>query len=403
MRRTCLALLVVCVASTAGAECRPEGRPLFAAGLQALAQHDLPGAAAKFAALAAAQPDCVEARNNLAAVRMEQGRLVEAAQELRAVTQSRPDYMRARSNLQRIEPLVAKAAVPTPTSIPPTPIPDSPTPTSTEPEATATVPAASASVSQLVSPLLSAVPAIAALEPEGTTACTIDRERRRLCVYKRVGDGIAAGACYAMAKARMGSWPRWVIAGQVDGNMIRLHDESGRARFSIAAESVPARGDAVWLARADFDALAPYVQPSRTGFVLADPSAHAVAPMITADIQNALRRWRSVWEQKRFAEFLAQYSDGFVPQQEIDLDHWRAHKRHLFEQPGPVSVEVTQPSVFVFDGGATAITVFERSYRSRTAAVHDLKAMRWERQGDDWKISVETVLPQNRQDQVANR
>ncbi len=405
------AVLLLSVAASAGAQCRPEGRPLFASGLKALAERDLPRAAAQFAALVASEPGCAEARNNLAAVKTEQGRVAEAAQDLRLVVQSHPDYLRARSNLQRIEPLVATAAVPTATSVPPTPIADSPTPTVTVSEATVTpaapaadtAPAANASIVPPSGPHYSAVPGIALLEPKGATACTIDRARRRLCVYQRVADGIASGACYTMVKVRMGSWPRWVIAAQVDGDGIRLRDDSGRVRFSILATSTTVRGDAVWLAAADFDALAAQIQPLRTGFVLTDNPERAADPAIATDIENALLRWRAVWEEKRFDDFLAQYSDGFTPEHEIDRDHWRAHKRHLFERPGPVSVEIARPSVFVLDDDAAVITVFERAYRSRTASAHDLKAIRWQRQGNDWKISVETVLKQNVSDQIANR
>jgi Flp pilus assembly protein TadD len=86
-----LVVVLACLASAAAAQCRPEGRSTFTAGLRALAGGDLPAAAAQFNALVRVQPDCVEARNNLAAVEAQQGRFTEAAEQLRRVIQLRPD------------------------------------------------------------------------------------------------------------------------------------------------------------------------------------------------------------------------------------------------------------------------------------------------------------------------
>jgi hypothetical protein len=110
-----------------------------------------------------------------------------------------------------------------------------------------------------------------------------------------------------------------------------------------------------------------------------------------------------VWEHKRFAEYVSEYSLSFVPPSPLDLDQWRVRKRRLFEQPGRIAVEVTTPTIFVVDDGTTAITVFERWYRSPTSVAHDLKALRWHREGGAWKISAETVLQRNLGDRMAAR
>jgi tetratricopeptide (TPR) repeat protein len=116
-----LVIVLACLAWAAAAQCRPEGRSTFAAGLRALADGDLPAAAARFDALVRTQPDCVDARNNLAAVEVQQGKFSEAAEQLRRVIQLRPDYQRARANLQRVEALLAKTPAPSPATATPTP------------------------------------------------------------------------------------------------------------------------------------------------------------------------------------------------------------------------------------------------------------------------------------------
>jgi len=55
------------------------------------------------------EPNCVEARNNLAAALVEQHRLEAAAEQLREAVATRPDYTRARANLDHVEALLAAA------------------------------------------------------------------------------------------------------------------------------------------------------------------------------------------------------------------------------------------------------------------------------------------------------
>jgi tetratricopeptide (TPR) repeat protein len=93
-------------AASALAQCRPSGRDSFAAGLEALSRGDLPAAAARFEEVVHAQPDCAEARNNFAVVLVEQGRIDEAAYQLRQALRARPDYYRARLNLDRVVALI---------------------------------------------------------------------------------------------------------------------------------------------------------------------------------------------------------------------------------------------------------------------------------------------------------
>jgi hypothetical protein len=404
-------VVLACLASAAAAQCRPEGRSTFAAGLQALADGDLPAAAAQFNAIVRVQPDCVEARNNLAAVEAEQGRLTEAAEQLRRVVQLRPDYRRARANLQRVGTLAPKAPTPSPTTAEPTPTTTEPLPTvaqataTPEPAATAaaeTPTRAAAPVASVRTPEPEAAlqsqpvpPGIAALEPLGATACAIDTARQQVCVYTRAAEAIVPGGCYPIARLRAGSLPRWAIAGNGEAPPIRLVDESGRPRLTVAPEHTVVKGDVVWLRQADFDSLAAKVIPGRTGFVVMDKTDRVVDPTVSVGVQKALQRWRWVWEHKQFAEYVSGYSQSFVPPSPLDLDQWRVQKRHLFEQPGSISVHVATPTIFVVNDGATAITVFERWYRSPTSVAHDLKALRWQREGDAWKISAETMLHKN--------
>ena len=419
MIRIRLVVVLACLASAAAAQCRPEGRGTFTAGLRALADGDLPVAAAQFDALVRAQPDCVEARNNLAAVEAQQGSFTEAAEQLRRVIQLRPDYQLARANLARIGALAPKAPAPSLTTAKPTPTTTEPLPTAAQATATP-APAATAAAetpTRAVAPVASVralepgttlqsqpvPPDIVALEPLGATACAIDTTRQQVCMYTRAAEAIVPEGCYPIARLRVGSWPRWAIAGNREASAIRLVDERGRLRLRVAPERAVVPGDVVWLRQADFDSLAAKVIPRRTGFVVMDKTDRAADPTVSAGVQKALERWRWVWEHKQFAEYVSEHSRSFVPPSPLDLQQWRVGKRHLFEQPGCIKVQVTTPTIFVVDDGATAIAVFERWYRSPTGVRHDLKAIRWQREDDAWKISAETVLQRNLGDQMAAR
>jgi hypothetical protein len=306
MKHIWLGILMISCAAMAAAECRPEGRASFTAGLEALARRGLSVAAGQFANLVQAQPDCVEARNNLAVVQVEQGQLNEAAEELRVAVRLRPDYERARVNLQRVEALLAMQTEITPT---PAGSPLVPSPTVTpEPQAIATMnlavqptetpalvaavaqPPASAAVSQ------AAVPGIVALEPQGATACVIDPGEQRVCLYNRTAQAVILRACYPFAGFRVSAWPRWLIAGDTSGRRIRLFDETGQRRLKVIPEHANVGGDVVRLRQSDFDSLSASVRPWRTAWVLADTTTEFEAATLAA-LREVLEAWRSAWEQ----------------------------------------------------------------------------------------------------------
>jgi hypothetical protein len=399
MRPIWFGILMLSWGTTAAGECRPEGRAIFTAGLEALAHRALSVAAEEFGNLVQAEPDCVEARNNLAVVQVEQGLLNEAAEELRVAVRLRPDYERARVNLQRVEALLARQSAPTPS---PAGSPLVPSPTVTpEPQAIATVTLAvqptetPALVAMVAQPrAAAAAPGIVALDPQGATACVLDPVRQRVCLYERTAEAVILRACYPFAGFRVGAWPGWQIAGDTSGRRIRLFDETGRRRLTVIPERANVGGDVVRLRQSDFDSLSASVRPWRTGWVLAD-TATEVEPATLAALREVLEAWRSAWEQRRWEDYVRHYSRRFVPQSDPDVAHWLARKHRLFEQAGSITVRVASPSVFITGDGATIIMLLDQRYRSGTSAARDVKALRWQRETGAWKITAETVFRPN--------
>jgi hypothetical protein len=380
--------LVFAVAATA--ECRPEGRKQFTEGLEALDRGDLAVAARKFTTLVQAQPDCPEAHNNLAVVQVEQGLLREAVVELRRALELRPDYDRARVNLQRAQMLLAQQAGPTPR------------PAAAAPE-TAVLPGTTATVARPVAPAAAAEPTAtaggpalpagaAAPGPEVDRVGVIDLVKREVCLYPRTAAGIAAPSCFPITNHRIESLPQWMLTGDTGGQRLRLFDDTGRRRLRMAPEPAAVAGDFVWLKRSDFDLLAAALVPWRTIWGVVQKPISPLDPSVATAIGESLERWRSAWEQKQIDAYAAAYSQTFVPQSEPTVAQWRARKRALFDRSGNISVQIAAPSIFVLDEGATVITLFEQRYRSATTTAYDLKALRWQREDGAWKISAETVL-----------
>jgi hypothetical protein len=392
MKYIWFSLLMASYATTAAATCPPEGRAVFAAGLEALARGALSAASARFAGLVQQQPDCVEAHNNLAVVEVEQGRLNEAAAELRAAMRLRPDYDRARLNLQRVEALLATRAQPARSALAPSPtVTPEPSVVATmtpPPEPTPTAPAVPATPNEAIAA------GIAVLEPVGATACILDPAPRRVCLYGRDPQRVTLRACYEFSGLHVATWRRWLVAGDTGGQRIRLLDENAHRRLQIIPEGAKAAGDVVRLRQDDFDSLSAGVRPWRTACVLADSMAE-VEPATVAALRDALQAWRSAWEHRRLEDYLVHYSRRFAPQFDPDVAHWQARKRQLFARAYSITVQIVSPSIFFGDNGATAFMLFEQHYRSDTTTADDVKCLRWQREAEAWKITAETVLRPN--------
>jgi tetratricopeptide (TPR) repeat protein len=397
-----LVIPLLCAAAPALAECRPAGRAAFTAGVTALSRGDLTAASRIFEELVQLQPECAEARNNLAAVLVEQGRLAEAADQLRQAVELQPGYHRARVNLQRVEALLTSrpaAAVPPTATAVSEPAPPkvaaiaTQRPTPTEPLPTPTESAAPALPSSLVR-----------LEPTGTSLCVVQPAQRRICVYRRTEREVALEDCYQSVAMDVRAWPRWLVAAEVTAERVALVDETARNRLQVIVDNHTVALNTIQLPQADFAALSGKIVPWRTAWVVQEPgdavsagertgsSAPGAPVKPLAALDQALEQWRLAWEQKAYDEYVSKYSPSFVPQAEPDVPHWQARKRSVFERSGSIAVQVETPSVFLFERGALAITTFTQRYRAGTKASTAVKVLRWQLEDAGWQISAETVL-----------
>ena len=290
----CLVFTMLAGASVAPAECAPSGRKAFVTGLEALERADLAAAARIFYRLVETQPRCAEARNNLAVVFVEQGRLEEARDQLRQALDLQPDYRRAQINLERVQRLLdsqkgmprpegstlGEAAAPAVQAQPPGPsetLTKPPEGNSTPLERKVTpemkpmemsgpeVPRATATPADGV---LLGPPAPAAADAHGAAACVIEPSQNRLCVSQRAAGAISTEECYEITTIQVRAWPRWIVASEVSPKRIRLLDESGQIRLEIVTEDGPVSGDALRVRSRDLETLATKIVPWRTGWLI---------------------------------------------------------------------------------------------------------------------------------------
>ncbi len=261
--------------ATAVADCQPGGRNLYTAGLEALSAGDLAAAARSFYRVSEAQPECAEAHNNLAVVFFEQGRIDEAEVQLHAALRVNPDYQLARRNLERLAALRAtrpQLAAPADAEPAPEPLVEAPAPTAS-PEATPRHTPAGRNLPASPTVPMSTTPTAAAAAnsgPRTSAVCIIEPAENRLCVQERtaVSGSAVDESCYQIRSAAVHAWPKWVVAGAVMANRIRLLDETGQTRLEIVADDSTVTTDVLRLEQPDFEALAKKVVPWSTKWVV---------------------------------------------------------------------------------------------------------------------------------------
>jgi hypothetical protein len=286
MLRLWLVAVMVFCATPAAAECHLSGRKLFAAGLEALSAGDVAAAAKSFYILVETQPDCAEARNNLAVAFVEEGRLDDAKAQLNAALRVRPDYPLARRNLVRLDTMLAErpqGGGKTQLAAPSQGSTETEAPATTEPTAEVVAPSPPAQPTAL--PTAHEVPRLpgpmsdatstptasggTAVSPRSTTVCIIEPEQSRVCVEERhVANGSSVEICYPIQAAAVSTWPRWLVASEVTDRRIRLLDESGQTRLEIVPGDTSATSDVLRLQQSDFDALAIHIVPWWTKWVV---------------------------------------------------------------------------------------------------------------------------------------
>ena len=110
-----------------------------------------------------------------------------------------------------------------------------------------------------------------------------------------------------------------------------------------------------------------------------------VARTDPSEIEAVARSWAAAWSSQSVADYLAFYSDAFVPANGMDLTAWRAQRRQRLSRPEFIRVEIRDLETRI-DGPERATIVFRQSYQSDTYSDDVEKTLELARLDGSWKI-----------------
>lgn len=178
----------------------------------------------------------------------------------------------------------------------------------------------------------------------------------------------------------------------------------GRTGYGIWIHGVPsdtyarapqASDGCIALANPELEALAARVQPGQTPVVIAERAEWVPERALRAEREEFLRTlesWRSDWESRDSARYLAHYAASFRSDG-MDLAAWGAHKRRVNATKSWIRVSLGALTVLRVPGEADLVeATFEQDYRSSNLAQRTRKRQYWVREDGRWKIAYEAPL-----------
>jgi tetratricopeptide (TPR) repeat protein len=114
------------------------------------------------------------------------------------------------------------------------------------------------------------------------------------------------------------------------------------------------------------------------------PTAEAQAAVLAQ-----LSKWQAAWAGKEVDTYLGFYAKSFVPAK-LNRAAWQADRRVKLNKPGPIQVNIVEPS-FELEGGVLRVT-FNQEYTSSNFRDKTRKRIDWVQDGGEWRIQSEVVL-----------
>jgi murein L,D-transpeptidase YafK len=150
------------------------------------------------------------------------------------------------------------------------------------------------------------------------------------------------------------------------------------------------------LTNEDLARLSKYVDVSRTPVVIGQAVEWHAPNQWEADREAFLKafgKWKSDWESLDTNRYLAHYSRDFRSKNR-NFAAWSASKRKVNAGKSWVKVGVNDVSVFAYPGAEPLMMItFEQDYRSNNMSAKTVKRQFWSRQGAQWRIVHEVVVP----------
>ena len=179
---------------------------------------------------------------------------------------------------------------------------------------------------------------------------------------------------------------------------------AGKTGYGIWLHGVPGENYAraprasdgcIALANDEIAELAKRVQPGATPVVIAERVDWVTPGELRVERERFMRQleaWRSDWESRDAARYLAHYARDFRAGA-VDLAAWSAHKRRVNAGKKWIKVGLSNVSVLRSAGQDEVIEVtFDQDYRSSNLSQRARKRQYWVEEGGRWKIAYEDTL-----------
>lgn len=259
------------------------------------------------------------------------------------------------------------------------------------------------------------------------TAFVVDSRRSRLYVFENKDDQVRLVTDYyvtlgkrGVEKTRAGDQKTPLGVYHVTANLPRskLTDfygvgafpinypnawdqRMGRNGFGIWLHGTPsdtysrpprASDGCIVLANPDLESVSRQVQTGLTPIIISDEIEWASAAELgreRAALEHSLEAWRSDWESRDTARYLAHYSQRFRSGDQ-DYRAWAAHKQRVNAGKQWIKVGVTNTAMFRYPRERDFVVVtFDQDYRSSNLSNRMGKVQYWVLEDGRWKILYE--------------
>lgn len=116
-------------------------------------------------------------------------------------------------------------------------------------------------------------------------------------------------------------------------------------------------------------------------------------PMLSAKLAAfyVLENWQKTWEMQNVDAYLSNYSNNFIPADDISMDEWQKKRNKSLTRPKYISIDIKDPIVEMLADTQLLIT-FKQSYESDTYQDTVIKTLTMAKEEEGWKIMQEREI-----------